>query len=310
MREGKVSGNILKRSVINLTGRRTGIGVDCAAVPASGAYALSATAVGVSGNAALGGLAVYKAANNIWAAGGELYGFEAAFLLGTDTDERELKALTRSVAAACESCGSFLAGGHTEVSKSINGACVTVTAIGGADRVMSVKGVKPGDEIVATKWQGLEETAVILADGELRARLFTRYSPQYFEQMEECAEWLTVRDEARFAVRFGAFAMHDVSDGGIYGALWDFAEGAGYGLEIASDSIPFRQETVEIAEFFGIDAYRMKSSGSLLIAGKDGAKLAARLSEAGIPSRVIGRFTDNNDKIIRNGDEISYLGRN
>lgn len=309
MQEGKVPGNILKRSVINLIGRGPGIGVDCADMPAAGARVLSATAVGVPQSVLMPGIAVYKAANNIWAAGGELCGIEAAFLLGTDFTEPELKALTRSVSAACKNCETSLVGGHTEVSGSVNGACVTVTAVGGADRVMSVKNIKPGDDIVVTKWLGLEETAVILSDGGQRERLFERYSERYFEQIENCGEWLTVRDEARIAAKFGATAMHDVSDGGIYGALWDFAEGSGHGFEIDLRNIPFRQETVEISTFFGIDAYRMKSSGSLLIACADGRELVLKLSEAGIPSCVIGRFTDNNDKIIRNEDEISYLGR-
>lgn len=309
MQNGKIPGNILKRSVINLIGRGPRIGVDCADWRVGGVHVLSAMAVGASESALMPELAVYKAANNIWASGGELLGIEAAFLLDGDCTEPELKALTRMVTAACDRCGSFLAGGHTEASGRVDKTCVAVTAVGGADRVLSVKNIRPGDDIVVTKWIGLEETAIVLADRRLRARLEERYAPQYFEQIGECREWLTVRDEARIAAAFGARAMHDVSDGGIYGALWDFAEGAGYGFEIDLGRIPFRQETVEISAFFGIDAYRMKSSGSLLAACGDGAALAGLLSEAGIPSRVIGRFTDNNDKIIRNEDEISYLGR-
>lgn len=309
MQEGKVPGNILKRSVINLIGRGPRIGVDCADMPVSGAHILSAMAAGVSGSALSPELAVYRAANNIWAAGGTLLGIEAAFILDTGYTEQDLKSLTRKVISACERCGTYLAGGHTEVSGAAARTCVAVTAIGCADKVMSLKGIRAGDDIVVTKWLGLEGTAMILADGVLRERLFERYSPQYFESMESCAEWLTVKEEAQIALALGAVAMHDVSDGGIYGALWDIAEGAGRGFEIDSGLIPFKQETVEISTFFDIDAYRMKSSGSLIIVCRDGEALAGRLEEAGIPSRVIGRFTGNNDKIIRNEDEISYLGR-
>lgn len=309
MQEGKIPGNILKRSVINLIGRGPRIGVDCADMPALGAHVISAMAVGLSESTLAPELAVYKAANNIWAAGGTLLGVEAAFILNEGYTEPELKALTRSVISACERCNTYLAGGHTEVSGGVGRTCAAVTAIGCADRAMSLKSIKPGDDIVVTKWLGLEETAVILADEGLCERLFQRYSPQYFENIESCAEWLTVKDEADIALGFGVSAMHDVSDGGIYGALWDMAEGAGRGFDIDSGMIPFRQETVEISTFLGIDAYRMKSAGSLLIVCEDGMALLDRLEEAGIPSAVIGRFTDNNDKIIRSEDEISYLGR-
>ncbi len=309
MQEGKIPGNILKRSVINLIGRGPRIGADCACMNASGTHVLSAMAAGVSKNALSPELAVYKAANNIWAAGGTLLGIEAAFILDTAYTEQELKSLTRKVISACERCGTYLAGGHTEVSGAAARTCVAVTAVGCGDNVMSLKSIRPGDEIVVTKWLGLEETAMILADDVFRERLFERYAPRYFESMESCAEWLTVKEEAEIALEYGVSAMHDVSDGGIYGALWDMAEGAGRGFEIDSGLIPFKQETVEISTFFDIDAYRMKSSGSLIIVCKDGETLSGRLEEAGIPSSVIGRFTDNNDKIIRNEDEISYLGR-
>ncbi len=309
MQNGKVSVSILKRSVINLLGLGPRIGVDCADMPSEGSRVLSATAVGAADGDIMAELAVYKAANNIWAAGGALLGIEAAFLLGSRVEERELKALTRRVKAACERCGSCLVGGHTEVSGKVDGICVAVTAIGGSDRVFSVKNIKPGDDIVITKWAGLEETAIILSDGGLCKALEDRFSPGYFEMIRDCAEWLTVRDEAAIAADFGVSAMPDLSDGGIYGALWDFAEGAGHGFEIDLGLIPFRQETVEISTFFGLDAYRMKSSGSLMAVCRDGGGLAARLREAGIPACVVGHFTDNNDKIIRNEDEISYLGR-
>lgn len=309
MQYGKVPGNILKRSVINLIGRGPRIGVDCADMPLGSMYVLSATAVGMADSDIAPELAVYKAANNIWAAGGELLGIEVAFLLDGELEEAGLKALTRKVIAACERCGTYLAGGHTEVSVNLGRTCVTVTAIGSAPTVLSVKNIRPGEDIVVTKWLGLEETAIILADSRLGDRLGVRFAPGYLEQISDCAEWLTVRDEARIAAEFGVTAMHDVSDGGIYGALWDLAEGAGRGFEIDLGAVPFRQETVEISTLLGIDAYRMKSSGSLLAVCDDGAGLVGKLNDAGIPARVIGHFTDNNDKIIHNEDDISYLER-
>lgn len=45
--------------------------------------------------------------------------------------------------------------------------------------------------------------------------------------------------------------MQDLSEGGIFGALWEMADGAGIGLDVALKRIPIQQETVEICEFFG-----------------------------------------------------------
>ena len=51
-------------------------------------------------------------------------------------------------------------------------------------------------------------------------------------------------------MKSGVRAMHDVTTGGIFGALWELAEASGVGLEIELKKIPIRQETVEICEFF------------------------------------------------------------
>lgn len=40
------------------------------------------------------------------------------------------------------------------------------------------------------------------------------------------------------AVAHGVTAMHDVTEGGIYGALWELAEASGVGLEIDLKASP------------------------------------------------------------------------
>ena len=43
---------------------------------------------------------------------------------------------------------------------------------------------------------------------------------------------ISILPEAAVAISSGASAMHDVSEGGMFGALWEMAESAGVGLEI------------------------------------------------------------------------------
>ena len=110
-------------------------------------------------------------------------------------------------------------------------------------------------------------------------------------------------------MKCGVSAMHDITEGGIFGALWELAEGTGCGLDIDLKSIPIRQESVEVCEQFGVNPYLLMSSGSMLIATEDGPKLVRALAAEGIHSAIIGRATDGNDRILRNGDEIRYLDR-
>mgnify|MGYP000010614922 FL=1 len=164
-------------------------------------------------------------------------------------------------------------------------------------------------DIIVTKWIALEEAAMIVSNEDNMAKLCEHFSNEYMSVTGQYADWLTVRDEAAVAMKHGVAAMHDISEGGIFTALWDFAEGSGCGFEVDLKRIPLRQETVEIAEFFHLNPYTMKSSGSIIIACDNGTDMVNALNEEGIPAVIIGRTTDNNGKILRNEDEIRYLDK-
>ena len=310
MNIGKVPGNVLKRSVVNLIGKGPRTGVDSAVLKQGDEFILSSTQVGLVNSEIAPLLAVYKACNNIWVAGGEVQGVEAAFLLSEKTKERVLKDLTRKIMHACRMCHTELSGGHTEVSDCVNRAVSTVTAVGTAkNKPRDVRDIKPGMEIVMTKWAGLEEAAILLHNEDAYARLKERFSEYYLDGFGNYEDWLTVREEAVVAAEFPNVVMHDNSDGGVFGSLWDMAEGSGLGFDIDLRAIPLRQEIIEIACLFELNIYRMKSSGSLLIVCEDGQAMVEALHKVEIPAACIGRFTDNNDKLIRNEDEIRYLER-
>lgn len=103
--------------------------------------------------------------------------------------------------------------------------------------------------------------------------------------------------------------MHDITEGGVFGALWEMAEGSGVGLDADLKAIPIRQETVEICEYFGLNPYQIMSSGSMMIATDDGHGLVMELQKAGIHAAVVGRATDGNDRVLRNGEDVRYLDR-
>jgi hydrogenase expression/formation protein HypE len=108
-------------------------------------------------------------------------------------------------------------------------------------------------------------------------------------------------------VKSGVSAMHDVTEGGIFGALWEMAEASGVGLEIDLKKIPIRQETVEICEFFGLNPYQLISSGSMLMATEDGNRLVSDLEKSGIHAVVVGKATEGNDRVLLNGEERRFL---
>ena len=122
-------------------------------------------------------------------------------------------------------------------------------------------------------------------------------------------QYISVVEDSKIAVKHGVSAMHDVTEGGIYGALWEVAEASGVGLEIDLKAIPIRQETVEICECFELNPYYLISSGCMLMAADRGHDLVRELEKAGIPAAVIGKATDGKARRIVNGEDESFLER-
>lgn len=311
MNIGKVPGNVLKRSVVNIIGKGPRTGVDSTVfLHGNGALTVSSTQVGLVDSEIAPVLAVIKACNNVWATGGKVLGVETAFIISDKTKERDLKKLTRQTMAACRLCHTELSGGHTEVSDVVTRAISTATAIGElAATRPGVRDIRPGMGIVMTKWAGLEEAAILLNNQNTLEKLKDRFSPYYMSTFGQYIEWLTVEEEASMGLDFGDVIMHDNSDGGVFGSLWDMAEGSGLGFKVSLRDIPVRQEIIELAYICELNIYRMKSSGSLMLVCDKAKDLAQYITEKGVPAAYIGCFTDNNDKIICVDDEIRYLER-
>ena len=312
MKVGKVPENVLKRSVFKQlhTTRKevllgAGVGEDCAAMKLAEDEVFVISTDPITGAAKdIGALAVQITVNDLASAGAEPIGIMLTVLLPENAEEKDLKTVMAQVEEACEKNHIQVMGGHTEVTKVVNQIVISVTGVGKAKegRVISTAGVKPGMDIIVTKWIGIEGTAILAKEKE--AALREHYSQPCIDKAKELDRYISVLSEAATAVKSGVAAMHE---GGIFGALWEIAEASGVGLEIDLKKIPLKQETVEICEFFGINPYELISSGSMLMAAEDGNGLVMELEKAGIPAVVIGKATDSNDRVLLNEEERRFL---
>jgi len=208
---------------------------------------------------------------------------------------------------ACAQANVQIMGGHTEVTKAVNQSVVNVCGIGKVKkgRLVTTAGAKPGDDILASKWVGLEGTSIIAK--EKQQELLKRYPLRLIQTAQTFDQYLSVLPEAAVAVKSSVSAMHDVTEGGIFGALWELAESSGVGLEIDLKKIPVRQETIEICEFFQINPYELISSGCMLMASSDGNTLLRELQKAGIKASIIGKAVAGNDRVLLNEEERRFL---
>lgn len=93
-------------------------------------------------------------------------------------------------------------------------------------------------DILVSKWIGIEGTSIIAKEKE--EELKTHFAVPFIEKAKALDAYISVQSEAAVAVTSGVSAMHDVTEGGIFGALWEMAEASGVGLEIDLKKIPVR----------------------------------------------------------------------
>lgn len=315
MEIGKIAENVLKRSVLKQIQHRreevllsAGVGEDCSAVKLEEGevFILSVDPI-TAAKKGMGTLAVHVTANDLASSGAEPVGVLLSILLPPGKREKYLKELMEEIETVCRQLNIEVLGGHTEVSGVVNQPVVTVTGVGkvGEGSIISTAGLKPGDELVMTKWAGMEGTAILAA--EKREKLLETLPKELLDTAEAFLEQISVLPEAMAVRDLGVHSMHDVTEGGIFGALWEVGSASGVGIEADLKKIPIRQETIEICEVFGLNPYQMMSSGSLLIGCEHGNRLVEVLEQKGIPAAVIGKATDGNDRIIKNGEEVRYL---
>lgn len=315
MKVGKVPENVLKRSVFKEIHTRrpevllgAGVGEDCAAVKLAPDETLVMSTDPITGTAKdIGTLAILITVNDLASSGATPVGVLLTVLLPESVEEPELRKMMAQVEAACAQADVQIMGGHTEVTPVVNQPVISVCGVGKVKdgRLISTAGARPGMDILVTKWIGIEGTAILAKEKE--EELLAKFSAPFVEKAKALDVYISVQSEAAVAVRSGVSAMHDVTEGGIFGALWEMAEASGVGLEIDMKKIPIRQETVEVCEFFGLNPYQLISSGCMLMAASDGNTLVRELTKAGIPAVIIGKATEGNDRVLLNEEERRFL---
>lgn len=315
MKIGKVPENVLKRSVLKQIKTKrpevilgAGVGEDCAAIALEPDEVMVLSTDPITGTTAdTGRWAVMVSANDIASSGAEVVGMLICAMLPPDITEQEIRALMEQIEKTCEELGIQVVGGHTEITDGVVRPILTVTGIGKVkrDKLLATKGAKPGQDIVITKWIGLEGTAILAKERE--EMLLKRFPRHMIDEAKTYEEMLSVIPEAATAMKSNVSAMHDITEGGVFGALWEMAESAGVGLTVDLKELPVKQATVEICNFFDINPYELMSSGSMLIVTDNGHDLVRELEKAHIHGTVVGKITDSNDRIVVNGEETRFL---
>lgn len=281
-------------------------GEDCSAVDFGGEYCVLSTDPITGAAEDIGYLAVQINCNDVYAAGAEPVGLLLTVLLPPESGEELLQEIMDGAFRGAKERNIEILGGHTEVTDAVCKPLVSAAVVGRTRdrRILSTGGARAGQDVLMTKWAGTEGTAILAEEKE--GLLKTVLTAEALEAAKGMKKLLSVGLESEIAYAHGATAMHDATEGGVLGAVWEVAECSGLGVEVFADKIPVRQETAKICAALEIDPLRLISSGTMIIATDNGAALAEKLRQAGIPAAVIGRMTEG-ARVILSGEEKTPL---
>ncbi len=318
MKVGKISESVLKRSVLKkiiykdkAVISKAHVGHDAAVISneADDKLMVTSTQTVIAKRDFHHNRAFIRAVNNVAAVGGTPAYAQISIVLPEGMREIKLKMLMDEMGSLAESMKIHITGGSTSVSDGVLKPVVTVTVIGYVTKEMAVchykENVKAGQDIVMTKAIGLEGTALLAEEYE--EEFLKRFTNLYVNNAKSLINHISVVEEANIGATYGVAAMHDMSEGGVFGALWELGEAAKCGLKVELKKINIRQETVELTNHLNINPYLMPSQGSLLMVTSDGLGLVSKLEECGIDAYIIGKITEDNDKVIINEDEKRFL---
>lgn len=175
-----------------------------------------------------------------------------------------------------------------------------------AGSVQRRKSVAEAD-IVMSKWVGMD--GMIQAAREKKDMLAEHFAPAFIRQILSYEKELFAGKELQIARNMKVSVIRQITQGGIFAALWELSKALKTGLEMDMKSFPILQETVEVCEHFRLNPYQLTSAGSFLFVTEDGESLREAFREEGIAASIIGKTVDGQGKIIRNGEDVRYIDR-
>jgi hydrogenase expression/formation protein HypE len=305
MKIGKLNSHQLHHSVLSVLNEgnehaQAKVGEDVAYYECDTKYLAFSTDPITGATKEIGSLAVLVSCNDVAAGGAIPRGILMTLLLPPNTTIEEIEEIARDAAQEAKKIGVEILGGHTEVTTAVTRPVISSTVFGTCDKVLP--GVQVGDAIVLTKKIAMEATGILLRE---RANELAHLSEEERREGLQLAEQLSVLEEAKVAIKYGVNRMHDVTEGGLLGALSEMVIGRDIGFSIELDAAPLATVTKKIAEHFGLDVYQLISSGAMIISLEEqrAQGLLNALHEEGIEASVIGTFTEETDMRINWGGE-------
>lgn len=311
-RFGKVDRDFLGRVLLKNTGAPSadvivgpGIGLDNAVIRIGGGRVMVVTADPLSIVPSLGmkdsaWLTVHELASDFTSSAVSPQFAVLDYNLPQSLGMPDFEKYTRSLSEECSSLGISIVGGHTG---RYPGADFTV--VGGGmlmgtaeeDRYVTPAMAGEGDVVLMTKSAAIEATAVLARSfpEKVEQGVGGRMARRAARLLRSCSTVEDARTASSVGTRReGVTSMHDATEGGVAGGLYELARASMRSLTVDAEEVSVSEECELVCSLFGLDPLTTLGEGSLIITCKRDVsrEVLGRLSGRSIRAKVIGRVGD------------------
>jgi hydrogenase expression/formation protein HypE len=213
--------------------------------------------------------------------------------------EEELSTVWNTIDEECKKLGMAIVCGHTARYDNCHYPMVggaTVMAVGDIDEYVTPRFARAGDKIIITKGPAIEAAGIFAT--MFPKHIAENYGHEFAQQAQNIFYKMTVVKDALTAVTIGVrddgvSAMHDATECGIWGGLYEIAQAAGLGARIDKSKIVIEDHVQEICKLFRIDPYKSISEGTLIITCRPhrAESLVDVLKQSDIKASIVGELT-------------------
>jgi hydrogenase expression/formation protein HypE len=223
------------------------------------------------------------------------------FSLPPHMKDEEFKEYWNAFDTECKKIGIAVLGGHTGryigSDYTVIGGGVMMT-LAPEDRYLTSSMAKSGDLVIMTKGVAIATTGIL-------ARTFPKtieraYGSSFLKRARSYFYQFSVVKDALMAASVGlrdegVTSMHDVTEGGLLGAIYELTQASQAGIEIDLSNVIVTQEAKQVCKLFNLNPYMTLSEGTLIITVKQrkAQQVLRALKSSGTEAKIIGKMMES-----------------
>lgn len=310
---GKIDHHLFEQFIYNRCGYQrqeviagAQFGVDVSIIDLPGNMALALTSDPLSLIPSLGlqesaWLSVHLMANDMATTGhAPMYG-QFVLNLPSSFSKSDFKTYWEYIHKFCSDIKIAITGGHTGFIEGQNSTIAgggTFITVAPKNKLLVSKSAKSGNAILVTKSCAISSAAILAMSfpetvkNKAGTEIYQLACNSFYDTSSLQDALIAVGDDNEHSNNITA--MHDVTEGGVLGAIYELAVASGNGAVIDNDKLPIAEVQAEVCTIFNLDPRYCIGAGSMIIACKKEAsdEVVTRLAKNNIPCVEVGELCE------------------